>query len=139
MKKSSEILVLDASIAAKWYVKEDYSLKAREYLLQIQENPQRFFAPELFYIEMLSVLSKYTSTASELANKVNLLHELGINRSAHSAELISEASSLCLTYKLSAYDATYAALAKLCHGTWITADEKAHKKIKQLNISRCLY
>jgi len=59
------MIVLDASVALKWFIDEEGSESARKILLDLQESPSEFIIPELFFIEMLSVLSRCGLTAKQ--------------------------------------------------------------------------
>lgn len=132
------MIVPDASVAAKWFIDEPGSEAARRVLLELQERPSDFAVPELFFVEMLSVLSRTGASSDELKTYLAALEELGMHRVGQGRELLQRAAEVVRAFGLSAYDAVYAATADLLGGTWVTADEKAHRKISSLNRSRVL-
>ena len=132
------MIVLDASVALKWFIDEEGSESARRILLDLQESPTEFIVPELFFIEMLSVLSRYGLTVKQLAGHMESLESLGIQRISLGQELMLKACEIISETKISAYDAVYAATAFLCKGIWITADKTAHLKISKFKISKIL-
>ncbi len=136
--RTADILVIDASIAAKWFVDEPLSEEARSVLLTLRDHPERFAVPELFFVEMLSVLSRITETEDQLKDLLGILEELGLARLALGHETLCRAAELAFSWELTAYDAVYAATADLLGGHWLTADSRAHSRISSLGISSLL-
>jgi len=132
------IMVIDASVAAKWFVDEPDSDLARSVLLDLRDGPGRYAVPELFFVEMLSVLSKMAESEAQLKDLLGILEDLGFARLALGHETLQRAAELAYTRGLSAYDAVYASTASLLGGQWLTADTRAHEKIASLGISRPL-
>jgi predicted nucleic acid-binding protein len=132
------ILVIDASVAAKWFVDEPFSEEARSVLLALRDRPERFVVPELFFVEMLSVLSRITESEEQLKELLGILEELGLARLALGHETLRRAAELAFSWGLTAYDAVYAATADLLGGQWLTADSRAHARIASLGISSLL-
>ncbi len=137
-KRGAGILVIDASVAAKWFVDEPLSEEARSVLFTLRDHPERFVVPELFFIEMLSVLSRITETEDQLKYLVGILEELGLARLALGHDILRRAAELAFSWGLTAYDAVYAATADLIDGRWLTADSRAHARISSLGISSLL-
>ena len=133
------MIIIDASVALKWFFREEEgSERALAVLLDLQEKPAQYMVPELFFVQMLSVLSRAESRLDQLKEHIFTLEELGIARLAHGHELLEKACEYTLSYRLSAYDALYAACAAVTDGVWVTADREAHGKIASLGISRLL-
>jgi predicted nucleic acid-binding protein len=133
------MLVIDASVAAKWFVDEPGSEAARAILMGVRDEPRLFSVPELFFIEMLSVLSRLAESEAQLKELLGILEDLGIARVALGHEMLDKAAEFAFGWGLSAYDAVYAASADLLGGIWLTADARAHGKIAALGISRLLH
>ncbi len=130
---------VDASIALKWFFQEEKnSLAALEILNQIKNQPTYFAVPELFFNEMLHVFCKTVQDKKLILEYLGALQDLGFARFGNGGETLKTAVYLAKTYQLSGYDAIYAANAMLSDGVWITADEKAHRKIEKLKISQLL-
>jgi predicted nucleic acid-binding protein len=129
-------LIVDASVAVKWFVDEPSRDGALSVLSAITADPKPYVVPELFFNEMLSVLARLTCDVETLTSHVSDLEGLGLARIANGHDLLVTAAKLCVEFRLSGYDAVYAALAKLMRGTWLTADAKAHKKVSALGLSR---
>ena len=135
---SEETLVIDASVAVKWFVEEPGSEAARAILIHLRDRPDRFAVPELFFTEMLSVLSRITESELQLKELLTILEDLGLARLSLGHETLQRAAELTFSSGLSAYDAIYAATATLLEGTWLTADARAHERISALGISKLL-
>jgi len=131
--------IIDASVAIKWFLREEVgSAAAMDLLDELKNSPSNFAVPELFFNEMLSVFCKLLTDESVILDYIGILQALGWERLGNGREVLKQATHLAKKYQLSGYDAIYAANAKLTHGLWITADEKAHKKIAGEGYSKLL-
>ena len=132
--------VIDASVAIKWFVKDEPGkTQAMKVLDGVRDDPSDFVVPELFFNEMLAVLVRLLpNKPKEAKDYVAALEGLGLYRIGNGHELLATAVELALKHKLTGYDAIYAACAKLTKGTWLTADTTAHRKISKLKLSRVL-
>jgi len=121
--------VLDASVALKWVLDEDYSLKAREIREAYQRGVHELLAPDIFTVEVPHVLAKavrqrkLTSGEAELhlANIWTTLPQL-----VPSIDLTERAFEISCRLRTSYYDALYLALA-VEEGPFLTADAKLAK------------
>lgn len=124
------IWVLDASIAVKWFFLDeplrDLALKVRDRLC---ERPREFVVPHLFWSEMLHVLAR-KSGGDEVfvASGVDLLLRLGLRVLPLTATALRRAAEWAAR-GLSGYDASYVALAEDLAGRWLTADDRAARKV----------
>jgi len=130
--------VVDASVAVKWFVKENDQETALEVLYAIQNNPDNFIVPDLFFIEMLNIFCKLCKQKNIVYHFINILENMGFHRIQPGHEILNKAAQIACEYGLSGYDAIYASTALLSKAQWLTADKKAHEKIKSLNISMLL-
>ncbi len=133
------ITLIDASVAIKWFLHQERGRDRAVGVLQnVKNHPQDFAVPELFFNEMLAVLCRLLKDPIEITGHLGLLQDLGLVRLGNGRDTLSLAAELAKKFRLSGYDAIYAANAKLIKGTWLTADSRAHKKIANLRISRLL-
>ena len=132
------MIVIDASIAIKWFVEEEGREDALAILDRVKRTPKDFAVPELFYIEMMSVMTRLVSGQKARETIIDDLYDLGFMQLRVGAKLLKVASHLSTTSGISGYDALYAACAKSLKGRWLTADRKAHNKIAALRISSVL-
>lgn len=137
-ERDHRMVIIDASVAAKWFVDEPGSEWARSVLLELRDGPGWFSVPELFFVEMLSVLARLTESEEQLQQLLAILEDLGLARFALGHDTLRRATELTFSFGLSAYDAVYAATADLLGGVWLTADGRTHDRIASLGISRLL-
>jgi predicted nucleic acid-binding protein len=132
--------VIDASVAIKWFVPHEAgAAEAIAILDQVRDSPAGFVVPELFFSEMLAVLVRLLGRdAAAVGLYLDALQDLGFERIGHGRELLARAAELACTHGLTGYDAVYAASAQLIGGYWLTADVKAHRKVRHLRISKAV-
>jgi len=96
-----------------------------------------FAVPELFFNEMLAVLTRLAGgDAAAVRTYLDALQDLGFERIGNGRELLACAADLACAHGLTGYDALYVATAKLTGGCWLTADGRAHRKIRHLRVSK---
>lgn len=122
-------LVLDASVAAKWFLLAGEPLKeqALNLLARSREGEIAFIIPDLFWAELGNVLLKAVRQGRSTAPSAeeSLRKAKGMELPAiPSAELVEEAFVIARKYNRSFYDSIYLALAVSRHAVLITADEK---------------
>jgi predicted nucleic acid-binding protein len=125
--------VVDASVGIKLVVPEDLSAKAELVFARMEEDPPvHLYVPDLFYPECANILWKYVRRFSYPAEKA----EAGLEtisaldlRAVESRQLLGAVLDLALTLGITAYDATYAALATWLGIPLLTADEKLIRKL----------
>ena len=117
----TDSIVLDASVAAKLYFREDLSAEAATAV----RLAEAIIAPELLLIELASVASKRvrrgTSPIGPARSAVGSVGEL-LDEVASMVDLTPRAFALAVEHGFSAYDATYLALAEARGLRVLTAD-----------------
>ena len=133
------MIILDASVALKWFVpNEPGRVMALHVLDAIAQHPDQFAVPELFFNEMLSVLCRTKADKKIIASYMTDLEALGFSRIGNGHEVLYESIMIAFDFHLSGYDAIYAACAKLSGGRWLTADEKACAKLRHTKLGYLL-
>lgn len=134
------LLIVDASVAIKWFVPNEIGrAEAMAILDRVHHAPDGFAVPELFFNEMLAVLTRLAGDdVAAVRSYIEALQDLGFERIGNGRELLACATDLACTYGLPGYDALYAASARLTDGCWLTADVRAHRKVARLRISRAV-
>jgi predicted nucleic acid-binding protein len=123
------LLVLDASVAAKWLVGAGEPLEEKALgLVKLRNQGQlEFVVPDLFWAEIGSILCKAVqrSRCTEEAAKHSIqeLRNYDI-ATAPSEPLLESAFSIARWYNRSFYDSIYVALAVSRQAHLVTADEK---------------
>ena len=119
------ILVIDASVAAKWFTEEEYSQEA----LTLIEGEASLHAPDFFLLEMDNVVCKWTRRgmiAEGEANTVRAtLRQVPIQKYPFHATQDS-AYTIANQTGRSIYDSLYVALAVLLKCRMVTADRKLY-------------
>jgi predicted nucleic acid-binding protein len=122
-------LVLDASVAAKWFIDEEHS-EAAEHL---RRGAHTFVAPDIFVAELGNVVRTWCidgvisqETAAALVRQfgalgVDLVPSLGLLRSA---------LELAIAPRRSIYDSLYVALALRERCPLVTADLRLHNSLQ---------
>lgn len=133
-----EACVVDASVGIKLFVEEDDSAQADRLFQQLEEQPDsRFYVPDLFFVECANILWKYVRhfgyPAENARQDVADLRSLAL-LSVSTADLIVSGLELALEYKITAYDACYAALAQQNQIPMITADRPLSQKLQNSGI-----
>jgi predicted nucleic acid-binding protein len=122
--------VLDASVAAKWFLPaagEPYSAEAAQLLAQYEQDKVRFLVPDLFWVEMTSVFwtcvrrNRWTQVEARTALDALAAFEI---RTIPARRLLSLAFTIAHTFDRAIYDCVYVALAMNTKSELITADEK---------------
>ena len=123
------LLVLDASVALKWFLTADEPQKDRamQLLARSQEGTIDFVIPDLFWAELGNVPCKAVrqgrSTAADAEESLRRAKNLELP-AFPSEELAESAFAIAQTRKGSFHDSIYLALAISQQATLVTADEK---------------
>jgi len=127
------LLVLDASVIAKWFKEEENSKQALKIREKFYKGEHEIIVPDLILYELSNALRYDKKFNPKLITKaINTLFEMDINITIPSGELISETVKIATENNITAYDATYIALSTKTNATFITADNKLIQKIKHL-------
>lgn len=127
-------LVVDASVAMKWIVREPGNEAARA----LFDLPDPLIAPDWLLIEAASTLWKKVKQ-SELLELHAERHLADLpeyfSRLYPSAPLVGDALGLSLRLRHSVYDCLYLALAEQESCGLVTADEKFHAVLSKANLA----
>ena len=129
------IWIVDASVAVRWFLKDESHPNADAVLQRLIDSPESFAVPELFCFEVYAVLSRVHPSAQDVFIKgmIPILNS-GIFRQPMTESLAMDAARF-VKKGLTGYDATYAALAAEMKGRWLTFDQKAHKRLLKERVS----
>ncbi len=138
------LLVIDASVAAKWFLPatgETLGDEALQLLRGYTKGQHRFIVPDLFWAEFANILWKavrlgrWTKRSADQA--IVALKGLHLP-TVPSARLLEEAFTLAVIFDRTLYDSLYVALAITSKAQMVTADERlahalaAHLPVKWL-------
>lgn len=125
--------VLDASVAAKWFVSQEEADRERAVTVRDRHvaGECRLILPEFALLEIVNAI-RYSPRAKEAdgATAVELLRDLHLDVHPLSWDLLRKANAIAWAYKIAAYDAAYVALAESVGFPLLTADEALLKKMK---------
>ena len=128
-------LVIDASVAVKWFSEEADSDVAANYLNAISAYEFEAFAPSVLVYEVGNALFKgkhqdqrriSISLSELLKSPIEFVHM--------NFDYLDFAVDFMVRYDLSFYDAVYAGLAKKLNLPLLTANPKDHNKVKEIKI-----
>lgn len=129
--------VVDASVAIKWYVEEDFCAKA-ELLL---EDPYRVQAPELLMPEFGSILWKKVRrkdlTETGASAIITAFQSLDITYHSH-VDVFRASFEGAQKSGQTVYDWSYLALAVSLGCKFVTADEKFYNALKDTSLRKHL-
>lgn len=124
----SKSLVLDASVAAKWYIKEEDSEKAQDLLLDILGNKVSVWSPVVFWYEVGHILNMAerrerigNGDAVQAFRNLRMI-PIGVIESSENEDI--EALSLAIQHRKSFYDMSYLVAAMGKGWEFCTADMK---------------
>lgn len=128
------IVVLDASVLIKWFIKEPDSEIALKYKEDLLRGKVGIALPDLALYEVLNVL-RFKPGVTEEAIKTILpsLFELGLEIITPSRRLLEETLHLSFATELSIYDCVYLALANELGARLVTADKRIVKQAEPLS------
>src|SRR5262245_24965170 len=129
------MIVIDASVAAKWFLPEPGSQEA----VALQEGPDELFGPELIRLEVAAAITRRvrakgkplpaTEAARRCAEWLRLLNQAVIGLLPES-ELLDEAIELSVKIPHTLQDCLYLAAALRFDAPLITADRPFHDRVK---------
>src|ERR671939_23304 len=120
-------LVVDSSVAVKWFVIEPYSTESRRILDAYQNGLLSFLAPDLINAEFGNIIWKkhlfQGLAASDAQNVLDKYRQLQFTF-IPTAELLEDAYKIAVRHRRTVYDALYLALSVRENCQVVTADEK---------------
>jgi predicted nucleic acid-binding protein len=120
-------LVIDASVAVKWFVVEPYSNEARRVLNSYQSGRASFHAPDILPTELANTIWKkqlfQDLTEADAKDILLAFRRLEVTL-VPAMVLLDDAYKLAITHRRSVYDALYLALSLREKCPLVTADEK---------------
>lgn len=123
------LIVLDASVAVKWFLPEKVETLATEALALLSRHTEseiHIIVPDLFWVEFASVLWKairrgnFPKASADAALATITQYNFP---TFPTVKLLSKAFEIATTYERTVYDSLYVALAVQTNSQLITADE----------------
>lgn len=124
-------LVIDASVAVKWFIKEDGDIKAKRLLRSVKSGLLSPYVPQIFFFEVGNIISLHTELTLSTVNRfLESLFSLGLKTENVTRGYLGRVTEVSRHYNITAYDAAYVALAQLLGLTFLTADQKLKERVK---------
>mgnify|MGYP001611479702 CR=1 FL=1 len=124
-----EKVVLDTSVAVKWFVEELDSQKARGYLEEYKNGTLQIYAPEIISLELANALFFGIGYKGEtLGAALDSFYSLGFSLIQLDRLILKGSAKLMEKFGIAIYDASFIYLAEKQKIPLITADTKHHKK-----------
>lgn len=125
--------IVDASVVIKWYSEEKDTIKAEDILFNLKKGIIQVFAPSLLVYEVGNALYKGKKFKEErVLIAIETLFDSGIEFFPIDEVLAISTTHFMIRYNITFYDAAYVALASVLNIPLMSADEKDHKKIKEI-------
>jgi predicted nucleic acid-binding protein len=135
-------IVIDASVAAKWFLPDEpFSAEALELLRRATAGTTDFIVPDLFFSECGNILWKAARrkrlSVDETVAAIQIIEELQ-PLTVPAAGLLEDTLQIARNYDRTFYDSLYLAVAAKQQTYLVTADEKlahataAHLPVKWL-------
>ncbi|RLI88636.1 MAG: PIN domain nuclease [Archaeoglobales archaeon] len=128
-------MIIDASIAVKWFINEKYSDRALKLLEFFKDGKIELHAPEILKVEVANALRKYFARGfvkeSHVEESLNILSNIDITYHEISWNLLKKSLNYSILNPITVYDALYILLSKDLNLRFITADEKLFKALKE--------
>ncbi len=125
------MVVLDASVAIRWYVRRPGADAAARWLRRFVDDPDLFVVPDLFRFEVHGGLARLQrgQEAGWAERCFERLDRLGIRTLPTTLDLFGRALELSRTLRVAGYDSVYLAHAEALGLPWLTADERALRRL----------
>lgn len=128
------IVVLDASVLIKWFIKEADSETALRFKDDLLHGKINIILPDLAFYEIVNVLRFKTGIGEEAVRSIlPALFDLGMEIITPSQQLLQDALHLSFATDLSVYDCIYLALANELGAKLITADKRIVRQAEPLS------
>jgi predicted nucleic acid-binding protein len=131
-------IVLDASVIAKLFLKEEGSDIAVRLKDDHVEGRIEILAPSLMKYELISALKSKNFSKNEIKLALEVVKDYGFSTIELDDELFDKVAEIACDYNVSSYDASYIALAEDLGVILCTADGKMHGKVKKLDFVKPL-
>src|SRR3990170_3236196 len=135
MATESQNVVVDASIAVKWFVPEQDSEEALTLRDQHIKGRLTLFAPALIIYEVANAL-RYRSdiTKADLEHNIEALFQLDMTLITPSSKSTAKATLTARRLGITVYDAVYVELAEDIGCKLVTADDELNSKAKDTHL-----
>ena len=133
------MIVLDASVIAKWFVEEPKSSSALYYRDLHLKKKDMIIAPDIIIYELANFFRyRKDFTEKEITSVIEALENFGLRIIDLNFKEMAKAAIFARHNYITVYDASYVITAINFRCKFITADEKLYEKIKDLGFIELL-
>jgi len=130
LERAPKTLVVDASVAAKWFVPERDSGKAVKLRNRHIDGEITLMAPDLIVYEVANALSHHPDISDEaLRENIEALFMVDLDLVPPSTELMALTADGARRHAISVHDSSYLALAEFIATNLVTADRRLYDKV----------
>ena len=125
-------LILDASVALRWFVDQPGSEAAASWLKVFAYDPEVFLAPDILRFEVFGALARLQPRRDPdwSVRCFERFDRLGIRTLPTDMALFRRALALSRNLSVAGYDALYLAHAESLGLRWLTADQRALRRLR---------
>ena len=128
--EGAQVLVVDASVAIKWYVEEEYREQALNLRRDYYDGRVALVSQPLLFYEVANALRYHVAlSSSDVMNSIDSLLDMQLDLLTPMREVLDAAVDLAFDEGVTIYDAVYLALAEYLGSKVVTADEKLLEKL----------
>ncbi len=124
------VFIVDASVAAKWFIKEEHADAA----LSVLDEKNQLHAPDFLLLEMDSIICKWIRrnavSPAEGSDVRSAIRQYPVQYHPF-ISFLDSAFAIANQTERSVYDCLYVALAALLKGRMVTADRTLHDAMKK--------
>ncbi len=136
MPRNPDAWVIDASVAAKWYLRDEEFTDVADYFQRLTASPTAaVMAPHLSRHEVANALATACragrKTWMDAAANVQSFVATGLSLETDPAWLLEAAMRKAVDFRIAIHDAVYLALAERTHASLITADKKLRDLVRK--------
>ncbi|MSP60284.1 MAG: PIN domain-containing protein [Myxococcales bacterium] len=125
------LVLVDASVVLRWFVDQPGHDEAADWLRRFAADPELLVAPDLLRFEVCGGLSRLQQRGDVAwaGRCFDRFDRLGMRELPTTKALHLRAIELSRTLRLGGYDAIYLAHAEALGARWLTADERALRRL----------
>ncbi|WP_347404971.1 type II toxin-antitoxin system VapC family toxin [Nodosilinea sp. LEGE 06152] len=120
-------IVVDSSVAIKWFIPQKHSDKSRQILSAYQEGELDLLVPDLIYAEIGNIvwkLNRFQELSEQHAKDILKTFQLITFSVTPSSLLLNDAYHFAREYQRTVYDSLYVALSLRHQCLFVTGDSK---------------
>ena len=122
-------IILDTSVVLKWFVDEDGSETARQYLHKFIEGEYHILFPSLLFYELGNVCLQKSIPVDEIGKIMEMLQKYAFEIEDVGRTAFRKVYQNASEYNLTFYDASFVTLMQKHNCKLVTADKKLFNKL----------